>query len=398
MDVQIYKEVLSVKGYEKDILKVFDVGRKMGLVAKGNKSYQEAVMRAGKWLHENLGGKDAKLTHWKGGNIEKYIDHLVDRYNAGTISADSIHKTVHALEKARLIVKETQCLGKNNGKSRVLRTGLKEERLEKLNELGVIRAKSEITAKKSEIHEAKQVIGSMAGVMRNTRTGSNVDRNKETILDIANFQLLTGSRITAAVNLKMSDVDLKNNVVTFNKDKNGFTRRVPLTSEARDFLQSRIDNARAEGKKEDSPLFEMKDRNNNTMNKQKSAKLVQEQTKKGAEAAGIYKQDSRFNTHSYRKAYAQNVYDGTKGMSAKQLHKMIGEHLQRQGSNKERVAARLQKEMERINKYNKYKNRFSIEQLRCLVVSLYLGHSRIDVVQRNYIVTDKERAKMKSVA
>ncbi|HGI1702962.1 TPA: hypothetical protein ACJQG5_001746, partial [Streptococcus pyogenes] len=89
--------------------------------------------------------------------VDKYIDHLVDRYERGDIAGSSVQKAVHAIEKARVIVKETKCLGKKDGKPITIRTGLKDERLEMLLEKGVTKSKNEISACKSTLSQGDLV-------------------------------------------------------------------------------------------------------------------------------------------------------------------------------------------------------------------------------------------------
>ena len=78
-------------------------------------------------------------------------------------------------------------------------------------------------------------------------------------------------------------------------------------------------------------------------------------------------------------------------MTSSELKKMINEQLNRQGSNKEKVAARIKSELERINAYRKLKGYkqvgFTHEHLRRLYTSLLLGHSRCDILTR-YITPD----------
>ncbi|PEY18918.1 hypothetical protein CN340_27295, partial [Bacillus anthracis] len=110
-----------------------------------------------------------------------------------------------------------------------------------------------------------------------------------------------------------------------------------------------------------------------------------------------YDKKSRFNTHAFRKAYAQDLYNKLAEKSKSELKRYVADHLKIQGSNKEQIVNRLRNEMKRINKNNKFKKNFSHEQLRRIVVSLALGHSRVDVVSRNYIVTDKENQKREAI-
>ncbi|HDR8323990.1 TPA: site-specific integrase [Bacillus cereus] len=378
-----------MKNYEKKIVKIFERGRTEGLVTDKNTSYQDCVLRMGKWIEEKYGPKVANPHFWKGKIVDEYFDHLVNRYTKADISASEISKVAHAVEKIRVIVKETKCLGKKDGKPVTIRTGLKTERLEMLLECGVTRSKNELTGRKATYPEAdlvRQHLGQNLEYLIELGKNTNVTRNAATIENITYFQQLTGSRISAAIKIKVEDIDFQKGIVTFHKDKNSFTRRVKLNEEAKGFLSKLT-----EGKKPGAPLFEFFNKKGDTMSVKRAASLVQEQVKNAAKTAGLYSENARFTTHSFRKAYAQNIYDATRTMSKTEIKNLIAEHLSMQGSNKEIIKRRLKNEMKRINKNNKYKNNFSHEQYRRLYVSLCLGHSRIDVVGRHYIVTDKPK-------
>ncbi|MDA2599437.1 site-specific integrase [Bacillus cereus group sp. Bc061] len=378
-----------MKTYEKKIEKIFERGRQEGLVTNRNKTYQEAVNRMAKWFEENYGPKKANPNHWRGWMVDAYVDHLVDRYEKGDFAGSSIQKVVHSIEKARVIVKETKCLGKKDGKPVTIRTGLKDERLEMLLEKGVTRSKNDISARKSTMPQADLVRSHLNDNLQfacETGKNTNVTRNAENISNVVHFQQLLGSRITAAMKLKVEDIDFQKGFLTFHKDKNNFTRRVKLSEEAKTFLKGVID-----GKSPGALVFEFRKKNGDTMSPKGASSLVQEQVKNAAMAAGLYTKESRYTTHSFRKAYAQNIYDSTRNMSKSQIRDLIAEHLAAQGSNKLQIKRRLKNEMKRINKNNTFKNNFSHEQYRRLYCSLCLGHSRIDVVARHYITPDKPK-------
>ncbi|WP_198162989.1 tyrosine-type recombinase/integrase [Sphingobium sp. TCM1] len=376
-----------MKTYEKKIEKIFERGRQKGLVTNKNRTYQEAVNRMANWFEKTYGPKQANPNHWRAHMVDKYIDHLVDRYDRGDIAGSSVQKAVHAIEKARVIVKETKCLGKKDGKPITIRTGLKDERLEMLLEKGVTKSKNEISARKSTLAQGDLVRSHLDDNLKfacETGKDTNITRNSENIANVVHFQQLLGSRITAAMKLKVEDINFEKGYLTFHKDKNNFTRRVKMSDEAREFLKGVI-----KGKNPSTPVFEFRDKKGDTMSPKKANSIVQEQVKNAATAAGLYTKESRYTTHSFRKAYAQGVYDSTRNMSKSEIKKLIAEHLSAQGSNKSQIKKRLKNEMKRINKNNKYKNNFSHEQYRRLYISLLLGHSRIDVVARHYIKPDK---------
>jgi hypothetical protein len=108
---------------------------------------------------------------------------------------------------------------------------------------------------------------------------------------------------------------------------------------------------------------------------------------------GMYVKGSRFNTHSNRKAFAQNLYDSTKNYTKHQIKGLMSDYIQEQGSNQDQIKERINRELERVNKYRikngLAKRSFTREELRILYVSLMLGHSRMSIVKKNYIITEK---------
>ncbi|MEM5666210.1 tyrosine-type recombinase/integrase [Bacillus toyonensis] len=65
--------------------------------------------------------------------------------------------------------------------------------------------------------------------------------NAEVVKQAAALQQMTGSRVSALFKLKAEDVDLEKGIITFNKDKNAFTRRVRLTNEAVELLRPLVE-------------------------------------------------------------------------------------------------------------------------------------------------------------
>ncbi|WP_423801817.1 tyrosine-type recombinase/integrase [Neobacillus sp. SAB-20_R2A] len=265
-------------------------------------------------------------------------------------------------------------------KEKKIRVGNKEGRLEYLKFNGVVRSKDEITAAKPTQSEIDLVQFHM-----NTST-----KNGQISLIISQLQNECGGRIKSLFKLEVRDVNFDKKTITFRNYKNNFTRTVPMTKEAERILS----NACA-GKKSGSPVFTLQYKNGDDMTIKDSVKTVQRYTINAAKAAGINREDRRFTTHSNRKFYAQELYNQTRYMSKSQLKKAIGDYVRLQGSNQDIIVERMKKELDRINTYRKMnglkKKPFSHEQIRRLYVSLNLGHSRIDVVGRHYIIVDKPR-------
>jgi integrase len=384
-----------------NVAAVFREAEKAGLgVKKKNmrkstyESYQKSMVTMLNDLAKMEGSDFKRLLprYMNGETWDKYFEHLAARYENGTLSAGQIQRRAHALESFRHFINNTDVCGKRiktivDGKEVLvkenkIRVGNKEDRLDYLKDRGVVRSKDEISASKPTHAEVDLVQFHM-----NTTTMSG-----QVSLIINQLQNECGGRIKSIFKLEVGDIDFDKKTITFRKDKNNFTRTVPMTKEA-----ERILSVACAGKKTGSPVFTLKHKDGNDMNLKDAAKTVQRYTKEATKKAGINREDRRFTTHSNRKRYAQKMYDQTRYMSKAQLRKAIGDYVRLQGSNQEIIVERMKRELDRINAYRKIngldKKTFSQEQMRRMLVSLHLGHSRIDVVARNYINVDKPRKK-----
>jgi integrase len=364
-----------------NISAAFREGEKAGItVEKDNwrdetyATYEKEMKTMVKDLANDLGVDSKRVLpkYMNGSTWDKYFEKLAQRHDEGTLSAGTIQKRVHALEAFRTMVNSTNVCGKDTK----IRVGDKEERLDYLKDQGVVRTKDEITAIKPTKDETAAVHSNI-----NTSTQSG-----KTSLEINKLQVECGGRIKSMFKLEVRDVDFKEKTITFRNDKNNYTRTVPMTVAAEKILTTACS-----GKKDGTPVFTLKDTKGNDMDLKNSVKTVQKYTNDAAKKAGVNRENRRYTTHSNRKQYAQNLYNQTRYMSNKDLEKAIGNYVKSQGSNREKVAARIKTELDRINAYRKSKGMdkkgFSHEQLRRMLVSLHLGHSRCDVVL-HYIKPD----------
>ncbi|SHR09567.1 Site-specific recombinase XerC [Mycobacteroides abscessus subsp. abscessus] len=328
--------------------------------------------------------------YMNGETWDEYFKHLADRYERGTLTAGQIQRRAHALESFRHFINNTDVCGKRiktivEGKEVLvkknkIRIGNKEDRLDYLQDRGVVRSKDEITASKPTLTEVDLVQFHM-----NKKT-----KNGQVSLVINQLQNETGGRIKSIFKLEVRDIDFNKKTITFRNDKNNFTRTVPMTVAAEKLLHNACFR-----KKPGSPVYTLQYKDGNDMNLKDAVKTVQRYTNNAAKKAGINCVNRRFTTHSNRKSYAQRLYNQTRYMSKAQLRKFIGDYVRLQGSNQDIIVERMKKELERVNYYRKKnglpKTAFTHEHLRRLYVSLHLGHSRQDVVARNYINVDKPK-------
>lgn len=349
-------------------------------VAKSNyrSSSYETYFKACQTMFNDLAkiyGENHKriLPSYMNGKLwDDYFEDLAIRYEEGTIAASTIKKRVNALEAFRKFFNSTNVAG-----DKTIRVGNKEERLDYLKDKGIVVSKDEVTAMKPK---ASDVMSVHSNINTNTEAG-------QLSLIMNQIQVETGSRIKALAKLQVEDIDFKKCTIRFKQDKNNFTRTVSLSKTAMDLLKPFC-----EGKKGGAQVFSLKDSEGNDMSVKKIVKTVQRYTNAAAKAAGVNREDRRYTTHSNRKHYAQRMYDRTRTMTTQQLQTAIRNYVKMQGSNKEGIVARINRELDRINRYrlmNKLpKKGFTREQLRRMLVSLHLGHSRLDVLSR-YVNFDK---------
>lgn len=340
-------------------------------------------------------GRDAyNPKFWTGGWVNRHLNGLLDRFHGKTgkpVSGSYIEGFVHAVGKLQQIVKNDG-VWKKQGIDKV-RVGLKgsvEEGtgyLSKIYNEGANMSKDERTSMKATDDDYRKMLNGIDKVL------SKDDRNYQTVKNIITSQRHTGGRITAECNLKVGDIDLDKMLKKYDKDKNNFTRHVPLEVHQKLFY-AKLTLNKADG----SPLFPLFDKDGKQMSKEAASKYMQETYKKIADKVGLYERDEngkitkRYTSHSTRRCYGQQIYNSTRYKKEKKVDELIKEYVNKQGSNKEGILERIKNEKDRLNWYRKKnglppREGFTYEEKRRLLVMLHLGHSRVDTCLR-YINPD----------
>lgn len=325
---------------------------------------------------------------WKGAWVDGWFDKLADRYDGSDVSASYVLGSAHAFGKLQELVND-HGVWKGAGVEKV-RVGLKgsieseEGRLHTLYCRGIGMSQDEVTSIKAKQSDYDKLMDHLDKVIKPTH------RNYDSVRNVLTAQRHTGGRITAEVNLKAGDI--QGGWKRYDKDKNTFSRNVPIQSEdAKKFY-----DGLTTGKSAGSPMFPILGKDGKQMEKRDAGKYVQDLVRKVSAVAGLREDDKRYTTHSTRRLYAQDLYGSTRYTSKEELKKKIAEYVNKQGSNREGIIERIKKEKIRLN-YYRIKKRlpqkgFTWEQMRRLYVSLHLGHSRIDHVKR-YIEYDVKTKK-----
>lgn len=347
----------------------------------------------GKFIRKYKGDKRLyEPKHWKGEMVDYWFDKMVERYEKGEISADYIINSAHAFGKLQTYVKQYNVLG---NELKHLRVGLKgsvdseQGRLYELHCKGIVKSCEDTTSIKIGSAQADKVLNDIISNLPKN------NRNYEAIKNVLISQYDTGGRISAEVGLKVKHIDLEKLQKHYEKDKNNFNHRTPLTEASRSFYEKHI-----EGKNPDSNVYEFVDSQGRRMSNKRAVKEVQNAIKLASEKAGYTKYSKegklieRVTSHSLRRAYAQKLYDSTKNQTMAQIQAQISAYVNNQGSNKEGIVKRIENERYRLNYYRRKNGLptrdFTHEELRRLLVSLHLGHSRIDIVAARYITTDRK--------
>ena len=342
--------------------------------------------------------------YWKGNWADEWVDDMVERYENDQLVATTIENRVHSLHKLADLVKEENFFGNKVEKIRVgLKGSVKEGRghLFTLHQEGVVDDKGHVTSMKPKGDELERIIAEIP----------KTNRNYESIVCALTSQAHTGGRIKAELSLRVGAIDYTIQTKKYIKDKNKFTRNVPIANEHMDYYK-----ALEWGKNQGAPLYPIFDKNGKEMSPSDASRYVQEVLNRAVEKAGVNYEDTiiktdkngkerevavtmRYTSHSTRRGFAQKQYDKTRYWTKDKIKEAIGDYVNLQGSNKEKILKRMENERKRIN-YHRIKKgqpekEFSWEQLRRMYVSLQLGHSRIDIVAR-YVDLDKPIHERKS--
>lgn len=386
----------------KMVAQAFEKGVQKGLISQASaKKYNGCIQNFFNHLDkvkEEAADKKSRDAYnpkfWNSKWVDDHFKHMYGRFHGNgekPLSGTYIESSTHAFAKLQQLVNQEGVWNKSGIKK--VRVGLKGSIESQTGRLyqnyieGAMASKDERTSMKGSDRDFKQFTQGLEKVI------SKDNPNYQTLQNLIQAQYHTGGRVTAEVNLKAGDINLTTMTKRYDKDKNNFTRRVPLHNNQKPFYQKLI-----QGKTEGSPLFPLQDKAGKPMGKHAASKYVQEIYKKAAEAAGLVKRNenekitSRYTSHTTRRIYAQNLYNSTRYMSTKKIDEEIKKYVNLQGANKEGIQKRLQREKKRLN-YYRIKNNLGMKELtwnqkRKLLVMLHLGHSRTDTCTKSYIKED----------
>lgn len=357
----------------KRIDKVFEYAKKEGMVFGENKpgekerrsrlsdrtyeSYQRAIKGLMNHMHEKYGVTD--IEKMKERYVYDYFNEKVEGYKNGTESAFTARKMAHAIEAFK------QASIASGQFKYAPRLGSKEVVLEKiLTENKVFRKSSESTSLKATNDDCAKV--------KETILTLN-SPNKEEVYKVISAQHAYGGRISATLRLTAGDIGFnKDGTCTVNvrSDKGGLSRSVLVTNPSDVKLFERL----TDGKKSGTPLFQIKSREGNDKNVKSASYQVQKLVESAAKKAGVNRGGQTFNTHSFRKNFAQNRYDEYRNLSAKALQQEVEKKLENP------VAKAKYNSLKKHVTSRRKDKELNDKELAVWLTSVDIGHFRMNVM------------------
>lgn len=377
-----------------------------------NNQIQEEINKKGDKRLYNPG-------HWKGWMVGNWIKELAERYHQDDISATYIENTVHAFSKLKEIAKEGYLM---NGKVKEVRIGEKGSakdgtgHLGFLHAVGVIDSKEHVTSMKPKEGDFEKIIKGFENKIEELENQKDIHglskkeeiilHNQKTIVNVMKSQNDTGGRIDAELGLLVRDVKKEEySSKTYTNDKNHFTHTKEIEEDSKEFYKEITD-----GKKDNTLIFTLKRPDGTDMSLTEAVLYTNNKVRDVARETGVnyittitktdengnkkeVEVEMRYTTHSNRRDFAGREYRKTSQWSKETIKEKIANYLNLQGSNKEKILDRIDKERTRINYHRisagKPERDFTWEEYRRLYVALLLAHSRIDVVTR-YVDVQKQ--------
>lgn len=283
---------------------------------------------------------------------EEFIQHQLERFSRDEIAAGTVKTYIHALSKLQNMARD-----QTGKRIRVINA---EKALERANASGAIRHYED--ADKGRIinrEQAEQMIHSLV---------ESRSHNAQVLSEYARFSMETGSRISAGLRLQVKDLNFERNTVTFHSDKGGKTRTVLIDPKYMSHLKTLV-----EGKSSGRQVFELRNRKGHllkisTARKQAENLYARHASKLGLEGA---------NYHSQRKAFANARYSEYKAMNYKALER----DLARRMKDSPQLARKMQALESKSGARHGSGRHYSHQQLAKLLVSIDLGHERLDVLR-----------------
>lgn len=302
------------------------------------------------------------ITHWKELKPEHTQELLLDRIEAGQ-SASTIRKVAHALDYINLHATETRVFKEKDN----FEITNHQVMLETIEEYGIVRKSSNSHRYKASGDECLAVLEEMK-------------KRDPYLASIAEYQYLTGFRVSEAISQKAEHVDLDNDKHHAIKAKGGLNNIVYTnhhTAEEKAFLINLVANS----DKETGRIFERrKDEKGNYKSDEEIRRSLTRLASRCAVKLGIGGSNGEtFSSHSFRGGFAYNrmtYYCSNKDI----LDQIIKEKIAEQ---RDRLESKYEEFERRIKEKCKNPDERQIQDYEKIqwLISTDLNHSRQDVTR-----------------
>ncbi|MED3955559.1 tyrosine-type recombinase/integrase [Priestia aryabhattai] len=312
---------------------------------------------------------------WTKETVDTYISLRLEEVNRGERASKTLKNDLHALESFRQFSNKKDITSfTTNSKIKIGGHERLQERLKEIKEETGPSSYKDSRNSKMKIDEAQGIIKHIQGP------------HSEQVKNILNNMLLTGARLSTVLVSEVQHVSVENGAFHLKHQKGGAVRNVPISPEAIKTLKEH-----AKGKTGGSQPYLLRKNDGGLMSLRNSMRTVERYVTKAAERARKagdipdLPEGKNFTVHSFRKSYAQALYDKSQKLTDGQVRDEIKRYLSLQNpKNRKQLEERIEREKKRLNKNRDKARNFTPEEERALLVSLYLSHSRIDVL-RYYI-------------
>lgn len=286
-------------------------------------------------------------THGRG-----FIEHCFTRFQEGDLAPGTAKTYVHALAKLQNMAREQM-------RSHI-RIVNKDEMLERAKEIDAVR-------RLENAHKGRIITRVEAERMVHILAGSR-SPNAAVFSELARFGMETGSRITAGLMVQVQDIDFERNRVVFWNDKGGKDRVVQVDPAYMRHLAHLV-----EGRAPGRTIFEVRRQDGSLHSVETARKMAENLYRTHAEKIGLYSA----NYHSQRKAFAGARYNQYKGTNYKALER----ELARRVGESAQLARKMARLETRAGARHGAGRHYSHDQIARLLVSMDLGHERLDVLR-----------------
>ena len=315
------------------------------------KNYASIARDFANFVYDKYGISD--LSFLKAIHGQAFIERAIERFQSGELAAGSPKTYTHALDKLQNMAR-----AQTGSRIRVIN---KDAMLARAKEVGAVR-------RFEDGHKGRIITwaeaGQMVEILAETRSP-----NHTVFSELARFGMETGARPSSALRLQVRDINVARNAVEFNGDKGGKSRIVMELNP--DYVRSLA--KMIEGKAPGRQVFEVHRRDGNLHKIEDARRIAENLYARHAEKVGL----AGANYQSQRKAFANFRYNQYQQTNYKALERDLAQRM--------KDSPQLARKMDRLENESGARHgagrHYSHTQLAKILVSIDLGHERLDVLR-----------------